>query len=156
MPQTHYYLNSVPVCASSVASIMSDFCDPWSVAHQDPLSMGFSRQEYWSGLPCPPPGDLPNPGMEPGSPAFLEDSLLLSHQGSPTKLCPYVRIIIFIYYLNIFTTYSFIQISASSSSTNSLDFSVSTYILIMYFHWQITPALIQKPACCNFFFLTWL
>ena len=39
----------------------------WAVAHHAPLSMGFSRQEYWSGLPCPPPGDLPNPGIEPGS-----------------------------------------------------------------------------------------
>ena len=37
----------------------------WTVAHQSPLSMGFSRQEYWSGLSCPPPGDLPNPGIEP-------------------------------------------------------------------------------------------
>ena len=41
-----------------------------------PLSMGFSRQDYWSGLSFPPPGDLPNPGIEPGSPAFQEDSLL--------------------------------------------------------------------------------
>ena len=39
----------------------------WTVACQAPLSMGFSSQEYWSGLPCPPPGDLPNPGMEPTS-----------------------------------------------------------------------------------------
>ena len=39
----------------------------WTVAHQAPLSMGFSRQEYWSGLPCPPPGDLPDPGIEPAS-----------------------------------------------------------------------------------------
>ena len=39
----------------------------WTVAHQAPLSMGFSRQEYWSGLPCSPPGDLPNPGTEPTS-----------------------------------------------------------------------------------------
>ena len=39
----------------------------WTVAHQAPVSMGFSRQEYWSGLPCPPPGDLPNPGTEPTS-----------------------------------------------------------------------------------------
>ena len=37
----------------------------WTVAHQAPLSMGFSRQEHWSGLPCPPPGDLPDPGIEP-------------------------------------------------------------------------------------------
>ena len=37
----------------------------WTIAHQAPLSMGFSRQEYWSGLPCPPPGDLPDPGIDP-------------------------------------------------------------------------------------------
>ena len=42
-------------------------CDPWTVAHQALLSMGFSRQEYWSGLPCPSPGDLPDPGTEPVS-----------------------------------------------------------------------------------------
>ena len=44
-------------------------CDPWTVACQAPLSMGFSRQEYWSGLPCLPPGDLPDPGIEPTSAA---------------------------------------------------------------------------------------
>ena len=43
---------------------------PWTVAHQAPLSMGLSWQEYWSGLPCPPPGDLANPGIEPTAPAF--------------------------------------------------------------------------------------
>ena len=48
---------------------------PWTVAHQAPLSMGFSRQAYWSGLPCPPPGDLPNPGIKPRSPASQADSL---------------------------------------------------------------------------------
>ena len=53
----------------SVASVMSD-SDLWTVAHQIPLSMGYSRQEYWSGLPCPPPGDIPNPGMEPISLVF--------------------------------------------------------------------------------------
>ena len=41
------------------------FATPWTVAREAPLSMGFFRQEYWSGLPCPPPGDLPNPGIEP-------------------------------------------------------------------------------------------
>ena len=55
----------------------------WTLAFQAPLSMGFSRQEYWSGLPCLPPGDLPDLGIEPGSPALQADSLLLSHQGSP-------------------------------------------------------------------------
>ena len=48
-------------------SVMSDSAAPWTVAHQAPLSMGFSRQEYWSGLPCPPPGDLPDPGSKPTS-----------------------------------------------------------------------------------------
>ena len=44
---------------------------PWTVAHQAPLSSGFSRQEYWSGLPCPPPGDLLDPGMEPACPSLV-------------------------------------------------------------------------------------
>ena len=47
------------------------FATPWTVACQAPLSMGFSRQEYWSGLPDPPPGDLPKPGTEPLSPATI-------------------------------------------------------------------------------------
>ena len=58
---------------------------PWTVAHQAPLSMGFPRQEYWSGLPCPPPGDLLDPGiksMSPKSPALQVDSLPLRHVGS--------------------------------------------------------------------------
>ena len=48
---------------------------PWTVACQVPLSVGFPRQEYWSGLPFPSPGDLPDPGIEPGSPALQADSL---------------------------------------------------------------------------------
>ena len=58
------------------------FVTPWTVAHQAPLSMGFSRQEHWSGLPFPPPGDLPDVGMEPTSPASQVNSSLLSHPGS--------------------------------------------------------------------------
>ena len=59
-----------------------------TVAHQAPLSMGFSRQEYWSGLPCPPPGDLPSPGMEPtslSSLALAGGSLLLAPPGKPLR-----------------------------------------------------------------------
>ena len=48
-------------------SPVQPFVTPWTVARQAPLSMGFSRQEYWSGLPCPPPGDLPDSRMEPES-----------------------------------------------------------------------------------------
>ena len=53
----------------------------WTVADQAPLSMEFSRQEYWNGLPYPSPGDRPDPGIEPGSPALQADSLALSQQG---------------------------------------------------------------------------
>ena len=58
----------------------------WTIAHQAPLSMGFSRQRYWSEFPCPSPGDLPRPGIQPASlatPAVQADSLLLRHRGSP-------------------------------------------------------------------------
>ena len=51
------------------------FATPWTVAYQAPPSMGFSWQEYWSGLPFPSPGDLPDPGIEPGSPALQADAL---------------------------------------------------------------------------------
>ena len=59
----------------------------WTVAHQAPLSVGFSGKEYWSRLPCPSLGDLPDPGMEPVSPAWQADSLPLSRQGSPSLIC---------------------------------------------------------------------
>ena len=58
----------VGVCVCVSCSVVStSFLTPWTIAHQAPLSMGFSRQEYWSGLPFPPPGDLPNPGIKPTS-----------------------------------------------------------------------------------------
>ena len=50
------------------------FATPWTVAYEAPLSMEFSRQEYWSGSPFPSPGDLPKPGIEPGSPALQADA----------------------------------------------------------------------------------
>ena len=59
-----------------VTKLCPTLVTPWTVACQSPLSMGFSRQEYWSGLPCPSPGDLPDPGIEPRSPALEADSLL--------------------------------------------------------------------------------
>ena len=57
--------------------------NPWTVARQVPLSMGFSRQEYWSRLPFPSPGDLPDPGIEPEFPALEADSLLSEPPGKP-------------------------------------------------------------------------
>ena len=56
--------------------VVSDSATPCTVARQAPLSMGFFRQEHWSGLPFPSSGDLPNPGIEPGSPTLQADSLL--------------------------------------------------------------------------------
>ena len=56
---------------------------PWTVARGASLSMGFSRHEYWSGLPFPSPGDLPNPGIEPGSPALWADTLPSEPPGEP-------------------------------------------------------------------------
>ena len=61
------------------------FATPWTVAYQAPPSMGFSRQEFWSGLPFPSPGDLPDPGIEPGSPAFQADTLTSEPPGKPLK-----------------------------------------------------------------------
>ena len=60
-------------------SFVQLFATLWTVALRAPLSMGFSWQEYWSGLPFPPPGDPPNPGIKPMSPALQANSLLLSH-----------------------------------------------------------------------------
>ena len=57
------------------------FATTWTVPHQAPLSMGFSRQEYWSGLSFPSPGDLPDPGIEPGSPALQADTLISEPPG---------------------------------------------------------------------------
>ena len=74
------------VCAKLLQSC--PFPTLWTATLQAPLSMGFSRQGYWSGLPCPPPGDVPNPGVEPTSPvtpALQVDSLPLSLQGSPAN-----------------------------------------------------------------------
>ena len=60
-------------------------CDPWTIAYQDPLSVGFPRQEYWSALPFPPPGDLPNRGIKPASPALQADSVPSEPPGNPKK-----------------------------------------------------------------------
>ena len=62
------------------------FVIPWTVAHQAPLSLGFPRQEYWSGLSFPSPGDLPDPGIEPSSPALQADSLPSEPPGNPFNI----------------------------------------------------------------------
>jgi len=71
------------------------FATPWTAVHQAPLSMESCRQEYWSGLPCPSPGDLPDPGVEPMSPeasALQADSLLLSYLLDYKKIQVFFRL----------------------------------------------------------------
>ena len=74
-------------CAKSLSRVQL-FATLWTVAHQAPLFVGFSRQEYWCEVPCPRPGDLPHPGIEltsPASPALQTDPLLLSHLEASNK-----------------------------------------------------------------------
>ena len=79
-----YVSRKLSISSGLVAKWHLTFASPWTVACQAPLSMGFSRQEYRTGLPFP--GDLPNPGIEPRSPALQADSLPLSYEGSPSLL----------------------------------------------------------------------
>ena len=69
------------------------FATPWTVAYQVPPSMGFSRQEYWSGLPFPSPGDLPDPGIESGSPSLQADALTSEPPGMPLYF--YIQFVLF-------------------------------------------------------------
>ena len=71
-----------PRCAQALSRVPL-FATPWIAAHQAPLSMGFSRQEHWSGLPCPLPGDLSDPGIERRSPELQADSLPAELPGKP-------------------------------------------------------------------------
>ena len=83
------HLSCEQVYRSEMVKLLSRvrlFVTPWTIAYQAPPSMGFSRQEYWSGLPFPSPGDLPDPGIEPRSPAFQADALTSVPPGKPEML----------------------------------------------------------------------
>ena len=75
-----HYLWGLKVKVKSLSCVRL-FVTPWTVAYQALPSMGFSRQEYWSGLPFPSPGDLPNPGIEPRSHTFQGDALISEPPG---------------------------------------------------------------------------
>ena len=103
--------------------VVSDsFATPWTIACQVLLSMGFSRQEYWSGLPFPSPGNLPDPRIEPVSPALQVDSLPLSHQGFSYSIYSYKILAIFpvlcnksfqlILYLSLYLLFSYPYIAS--------------------------------------------
>ena len=87
--KSHIFSVSKLIGGGLVAKLCPSFATPWTVAHQAPLSMGFSRQEYWSGLSFPPPGDLPDPGMEPTSlmcPALAGGFFTTEPPGKPGSL----------------------------------------------------------------------
>ena len=79
----HYQQSEVKGSEVKSLSRVQLFATPWTVAYQASPSMGFSRQEHWSGLPFPSPGDLPDPGIEPVSPALEADALTSEPPGKP-------------------------------------------------------------------------
>ena len=82
---------------------MSDLCDPWTTACQAPRPMGFPRQEYWSGLLFPPPGDLSEPGIELRSLALQVDSLLIEPPGKLTMCLYFIAFITVSLYIALVT-----------------------------------------------------
>ena len=77
-----------PQCTSACEVLQScpTLCGPWTVAYQGPPSMEFSRQQYWSWLPFPSPGDIPDPGIQPRPPALQADALLSELPGKPNVM----------------------------------------------------------------------
>ena len=93
----HWQADSLPLAAPGKVKVKSLsrvqlFVTPWTVAHQASPSMGFSRQECWSGLPFPSPGDLPYPGIEPRSPVLKADALPSEPPGKPVLIYTYTHI----------------------------------------------------------------
>ena len=84
------------ICYCLVAKSSATLVTPGTVALQAPLSIGFPRQEYWSGLPFPSPGDLPNPGIKPVSLHWQEDSSTTEPPGKPYA-CAYVYVFVCVY-----------------------------------------------------------
>ena len=85
------YTQALESVLCAVLSQVSLSVTPWTVAHQAPLFMGFSRQGYWSGSPFPSPGHLPDPGIEPRSPALQADSLPSELPGKPKNYVPFFK-----------------------------------------------------------------
>ena len=102
-PATSTKLNSKMDNGSGIQSLTHIwfFGTPWTVACQASLSIGFFRQEYWSGLPFPSPGDLPDPGIKPRSSALQADSLLLSHTHTHTHTFVVVQSISHVWLCNL-------------------------------------------------------
>ena len=103
------------------------FATPWTVAHQAPLSMGFCRQEYWSGLPFPSPGDLPNWGIEPTSPDISYVGRQILHHWATTEDCKKI----------FFNLFSHFQLRTSQSWL---------CYLVCWVHQRLVMELLQSPC----------
>ena len=129
----------------------NSFETPWTVARYAPLSIGFSRQEYCSGLPFPSPGDLPNPGIEPGSPALQADALPSEPPGKPVMqlvlnsllesafalLCPVIKTLM---------EYSLRDNFFSSNLHNWDSDPLGLYFYIQPFQWTVFCCHVVLPA----------
>ena len=115
------------------------FATAWTVACKASLSMGFSRQGYWSELPCPPPGNLPDPGIYPVAPALEADFLLLSHQERPRVVQPSLKNIVIITRRNVITkavtfqSFSLAFLSQPQENINLLLISMDLFVLYILY-----------------------
>ena len=116
---------------------------PWTVAYQAPPSMGFSRQEYWSGLPFPSVGDLHNPGIEPRSPALQADSLPAEPQGKPYLGINCRKITLMV------TLPQFLNEEVPSTLSLSLH-SLSLTVLAFHRFLNGTMTASEPRTCCSF------
>ena len=140
----------------SCFSLVRFFGTPWTVAWQTPLSRGSSKQEYWSGFPCPPPGDLPNLGIKPRSPASQADSLPLSHPRSPRRPVLKHKIQSWVFFsLNIwvslpYMSHKYMTLSISTSSQSFLQVNGTTgriiEIIINGLYWKFSMYQALWPA----------
>ena len=116
------------------------FVTPWTVAYQASLSIGFSRQEHWSGLPFPSPGDLPDPGIEPGSPALEAEALNSEPPGKPwfssVQSLSHVRLFV-TPWITARQASLFITNSRSSLRLASIESVMPSSHLILFLHWHI-------------------
>ena len=125
------------------------FAIPWIVARQAPLSMGFSRQEYWSGLPFPSPEDLPNLGIEPGSPAWQADALSSEPPGNSQFIQARVRFHDYGLHHNLSTgSYSNLIIIEKNKVLN-FPWSTQWVVTPLVFHLKSVASFTRVPQFCK-------
>ena len=151
LTDTHYHIQNRQTTKIYLQHLLSHFSHVqlcaatlWTVAHQVPLSMGFSRQEYWSGLPCPSPGDLPNPGIQPTS--FMSPALAgRFFTTNATWEAPYIYL-----YMPYILTYPL----CTNSTGNYIQYLVTNYnkkeLKKKYIYIRITlPNEMKLTRCCH-------